>query len=147
MHVSKRPYSTISGTSSTKEPCEMDSCDSTHMTSDEKDRRRSTSIISLPDDNDDPYDTDEELNRKMGVLGPTETADNSYFHPNYQFYQRERDGSMDSTSTSGSVQVDVHSTRKKTASSTSTTSNGSHVEVGIQTEGAVAAAVTPLPGP
>ena len=136
----------------------MDSCDSTHMTSDEEDRRRSTSIISLPDDNDndndDAYDTDEELNRKMGVLGPTETADNSYlFHPSYQFYQRPRDGSMDSTSTGGSVHVDVHvdrtdnldgtNTRKKTVSSTSTASNESHVEVGIQTEGATAASTAP----
>ena len=57
---------------------------STHMTSDEKDRRRSASIHSLPDDND-CYDTDKELNRKMGVLGPCEMADYSHFHPQYQF--------------------------------------------------------------
>lgn len=150
VHMNKRPYSTISGTSSTKEPCEMDSDMSTHLTSDEEERRRSTSIHSLPDDNDDNYDTDEELNRKMGVLGPTETSDNSHFHPKYQFIQRERDGSMDSTSTNGSIQVDVHChNRKKTASSTSTASNSSsYVEVGIQTEGIMVStpATSPLEG-
>merc|ERR1712224_419857 len=86
----------------------------------------------------------------MGVLGPTETSDNSHFHPKYQFIQRERDGSMDSTSTNGSIQVDVHChNRKKTASSTSTASNSSsYVEVGIQTEGIMIStpATSPLEG-
>ena len=147
--INKRPHSTVSASSSTKEPCEIDSDMSTHMTSDEEDRRRSTSYPDLPPmdaDDEDDCDTDEELNRKMGGLGPTETADLSVFHPQYQFHPRERDGSMDSTSTGGSVQVDIHQKNRKAMSSASNLINGGrHVEVGIQTE-AVAPATSPLEG-
>lgn len=136
----KRPQSTVSGSSSTKEPCEMDS--DVHMSDDEY------LLSKCVYHDDDDCDTDEELNRKMGALGPSETSDYSQFHPQYQFHRRERDDSIDSTSTNGSVQVDIHHrSRKKTASSDSTASNGSsYVEVGIQTDAGSSAATSPLEG-
>ena len=96
---------------SSKKPCEMGVNGSTYMLHEK----------TLGDIDD--YDTDEELNQKMQNLGSTESIASTDFHPFYQFYEKERHGSISSGKSVESVhaKMQVNPTAVTNISSKTTT--------------------------